>query len=78
MLFIIGNPDKFHVGLEIHELHTRTRNQLFISVVNLTSVQKWITFSGIKIYNSLPSSILNLKNYMKQFKNQLRNEVQKF
>jgi hypothetical protein len=78
MLFIIGNPDKFHVGLEIHELHTRTKNKLFIPAVNLTSVQKGITFSGIKIYNTLPSSILNLKNNMKQFKNQLCSEVQKF
>jgi hypothetical protein len=61
MLFIIGNPDKFRMGLKIHELHTRSKN--------LTSVQYGITYSGIEIYNRLPSNIVNLKNDMKQFKN---------
>jgi hypothetical protein len=45
------------------------KNQLFIPIANLTSVQKEITYSGIKAYNSLPSNILNLKNDRKQFKN---------
>jgi len=35
---------------------------------SLASVQKGMTYSGIKIYNSLPSDILNLKNERKQFK----------
>jgi hypothetical protein len=30
-----------------------------------------MTYSGIKIYNSLPGNILNLKNERKQFKNEL-------
>jgi hypothetical protein len=34
-------------------------------------IQKGITYSGNKIYNSLPSNILNLKNDRKQFKNEL-------
>ena len=38
---------------------------------SLTSVQKGITNSGIKIYNSLPSDILNLRNERKHFKNEL-------
>jgi hypothetical protein len=61
MLFIIDNPNKFQTDLEIHGLHTRSRNQLFIPTANLTSVQKRMTCSGIKIYNSLPSNISNLK-----------------
>jgi len=70
MLFIIDNPNNFQTGLEIHGLHTRSRNQLFIPVANLTIVQNGITYSGIKIYNSLPSNILDLKNDRKQFKNE--------
>jgi hypothetical protein len=30
-----------------------------------------LTYSGIKIYNTLPSNILNLKNDRKQFKTEL-------
>ena len=71
MLFIIDNPNNFLTGLEIHGLHTRSKNKLFIPNAHFTSAQKGITYSGTKIYNSLPSSILNLKNDRKQFKNEL-------
>jgi hypothetical protein len=71
MLFIIDNPNHFQTGSEIHGLHTRSKNQLFIPNTNLTSDQKGITYSGIKTYIILPSIILNLKNDRKQFKNEL-------
>jgi hypothetical protein len=71
MLFITDNSNNFQTGLEIHGLHTRSKNHIFIPVANLTSVQKGITYSGIKIYNSLPSSTLNHQNDRKKFKNEL-------
>jgi len=52
MLFIIDNPNNFQAGLEIHVMQTRNKNQIFIPFANLTSVQKGITYSGVKIYNS--------------------------
>jgi hypothetical protein len=55
MLFIIDNPNNFQTDLEICGLHTRSKNQLFIPVANLTGVQKGITYFGIKIYNSFPA-----------------------
>jgi len=71
MLFVVDNPNNFQTGLEIHGLHTRSKNQLFIPIANLTSVQKGINYPDIKIYNCLPSNILNLTNDKKQFKNEL-------
>jgi len=71
MLFMRDNPNNFQTGLEIYGLHTRSKNQLFIPITNLINVQKGITYSGIKIYNSLPSNTLNLKNDRKQLKNEL-------
>ena len=50
MLFIMDNPNNFQTGLEILGLHTRSKNQLFIPVANLTSLQKESSYSGIKIY----------------------------
>jgi len=47
------------------------KNQLFVPNTNLTSVQKGITYCGIKIYNSLLNNILYLRNERKQFKNEL-------
>jgi hypothetical protein len=40
MLFIIDNPNNFQTVSEVHGLHTRSQNQLFIANANLTSVQK--------------------------------------
>ena len=71
MLFIIDNPNSFQRGLEIHGLHTGSKNQLFVTIAHLTNVQKGINYSSIKIHNSFPSNILRLKNDMKQFKNEL-------
>jgi len=47
----------------IGELNTRAAlHQLFKPNTNFTSVQKGITYSSIKIYNSLPNNILSLQN----------------
>jgi hypothetical protein len=51
----------FQTGLEIHGLHPRSKNQVFVLIANLASAQKGNIYSGIKICNSLPSNILNLK-----------------
>jgi hypothetical protein len=71
ILFIIDNSNNFQTGLEIHGLHARSKNHLFIPVANFTSVQKGITYSGIEMYNTLPNSILNHWNDRKKFKNRL-------
>ena len=62
MLFITDNPNKFQTVSEVQELCTGSKNQFFIPNTILKSVQKGMTYSGIKIYNSLPSNILSLKN----------------
>ena len=71
MLYIIDNQNNFQSGLETHGLHSRSKNQLFIPIANLTSLQKGITTSGILTFNSLPSNVLKLKNDRKLFKNEL-------
>ena len=50
MLFIMDKPNNFQAVSEVHGIHTRSKNQLFVPNANLTSVQKGITFSGIKIF----------------------------
>ena len=71
MLFFIDNPNNFQTVAEVRGLCTRSKNQLFIPNTNLRGVQKGITYSAIKIYNSLPITILSLKNDRKRFKNEL-------
>ena len=61
MLCIVDNPNNLQTCLEMPGLHTRSKNQLSIPITNFTSVQKGITYSDIKIYNSLPNNTLNFK-----------------
>jgi hypothetical protein len=58
----MDKPNNFQTVSEVYGIHTRSKNQIFVPNANLTSVQKGITYSGIKIYNSLSSSILSLEN----------------
>jgi hypothetical protein len=67
----VRGPYTLGIVSEVHGLYTRSKDQLFIPNTNLTSVQKGITCSGIKIYNSLPSNILSLKNDRKRLINEL-------
>jgi hypothetical protein len=69
---IIENSNNFQTGLEIHGLHTRCKNHLFIPVANITRVKKKIiTYSSIKIYNSLPNSTSTHRNDRKKLRNEL-------
>ena len=42
MLFILNYPNNFQAVSEVHGPHTRSKNQLFISNTNLTSVENVI------------------------------------
>jgi hypothetical protein len=70
ILFIVDNPNNFPTVSEVHGLHA-SKKQLFTPNTDLTSVQKGITYSNIKIYSSLPINILSLKNDRRRFKNEL-------
>jgi len=55
MLFIIDSPNNFQTGLEIHGLHTRSKNQLFIPTANLPSVQKELPLLVLKYITVCPA-----------------------
>ena len=62
MLFMIDNSNKFLTSSEVHGLHTRNKNHFFIPVTNLTSVQKGITYSGIKMYRVFQKELYNFES----------------
>ena len=45
----------------MHVFNTRGKNQLHFPSVQLTSVEKGVTYSAIKIFHHLPSNILELQ-----------------
>ena len=63
MLFIIDNANNFQTGLEIYGLHTRSKNKLFVTIAKLSSVQKGITYSGIKIFGARGGVVVKALHY---------------
>ena len=68
MSFFIGNQEKFQTNSSVHNINTRNKHHLHRPVANLSYFQKGASYSGIRIFNSLPRSITNLKNEKTQFK----------
>jgi hypothetical protein len=68
MIFSIGNQEKFQTNSSVHNINTRNKHHLHRPVANLSCFQKGASYSGIRIFNSLPRSITNLKNEKTQFK----------
>jgi len=66
--FFIGNQEKFQTNLSVHNINTRNKHHFHRPVVTLSCIQKGASYSGIRIFNSLPWSITNLKNEKTHFK----------
>jgi hypothetical protein len=56
----------------IHNINTRNKHHLHRPNAKLSSFQKSTFYAGIKIFNSLPCSLIILKNEKAKFKLALR------
>jgi len=68
MSFFIGNQEKFQTNSSVHNINTRNKYNFHRPVANLSCFQKGASYSGIRIFNSLPRNITNLKNGKTHFK----------
>jgi len=71
MLFTVDNQKGFLTNAYVHGLDTRNKNHLYLPVASLSCVQQGFSYSGVKIFNSLPSNIQSYRNDRKRFKNKL-------
>ena len=71
MLFIVDNQKDFLTNAYVHSLDTRNKNHLYLPVVILSCVQKGVSYSGVKIFNSLPNNIQSYRNDRKRYKNKI-------
>jgi hypothetical protein len=71
MLFVIDNLKDFPTNAYVHSLGTRNKNQLHLPTVGLACVQRGVSYSGVKMFNSLPSNIQSHRNNREKFKNKL-------
>ena len=73
LLFVIKYREFFPLNSDIHDRNTRYNDNLHSPTTNLKLVQNGVLYSGIKIFNRLPTSIKSLSKDPKHFKNKLKN-----
>jgi hypothetical protein len=71
LLYIVNTKQLFMTNLEIHTINTRSSTNLHPPISNLT-FPKGAYYSGIKIFNDLPSDIKCLCNEIKLFRPALK------
>ena len=72
MVLFVYNLSNFQTILSIHAVDTRNKALLSRSVTGLVRFWRVVFYAGIEILNSLPSSILNLRDHKFHFKVILR------
>jgi hypothetical protein len=68
-LFVTKNKDQFLSNSQVHKVSTRQTSDLYVPTANLAMYQKGgVCYSGIKIYNHLPTVIKDLSGDKNKFK----------
>jgi len=69
---VVDNKRYFKENLDIYNINTRTKSNLHQPIANLSKYQKGAYYSGIKVYNSLPTWIKDLSADRRQFGHALK------
>jgi len=72
MLFAVKNFNIYQTNSSVHGMNTRQQNKMHIPSVRLSSIQKGVYYSTVKIFNQLPQNILKFFNIIHTFKTLLR------
>ena len=73
LMLFVHKFNNFHPNSCVREINTRYTEQLHRPVVNLSCYQMGVYYySGIRIFNNLPSIISDLKNDKSRFRAALR------
>jgi hypothetical protein len=68
LMFVVDNQESFQTNWSIHGVDARNKTQLHRPIASLSCFQEGVSYAGIKILSSLPSSISNLRNCKLRFK----------
>jgi hypothetical protein len=61
IILLFNNLDNIKTNLALHNFNPRGKNQLHFLSVKHTSVKKCVTYAAVKIFNNLPSNVLELQ-----------------
>ena len=68
LLFVTKNEDQFLSNSQGHKINIRQTSDLFVPAANLTVYQKGVYYSGVKLYNHLPTAIKDVSGDKNKFK----------
>ena len=71
-MYVAKNINDFTINSDNHSINTRYKANLYPPLLSLTKYQKGVYYTGIKIYNCLPSKFRGLINNKIQFKKELK------
>jgi hypothetical protein len=72
LIHIINNRHMFTTNQEVHNINTRYNHKFHVPNYNLTTFQKGMYYTGIKLFNHFPSSIRSLSNDTKLLRTTLK------
>jgi hypothetical protein len=74
MMFVARNKELFVTNATVHNISTRLQNDLHLPVASLSVYQRGVYFSGVKVFNRLPTELklifydtCKLKKTLKRF-----------
>jgi hypothetical protein len=68
LLFVVHNRGYFASNRAYHNINAGQKNDLHLPHVSLTLYQKGVLYSGIKVFNALPTTIKDIPSKPKKFK----------
>jgi hypothetical protein len=72
VMFVVGTPDIYQTNYILYGINTWQKNKLHVPSVKLSAIQKGILYSSIKVFNALPSNVVDLQNSTSRFRNDLQ------
>jgi len=67
-LFAVKNLNIYQSNFSVHCVNTRQQNKLHIPLVRLSSIQRGVYYSSVKIFSQLPQNIFKYCNIIHAFK----------
>jgi hypothetical protein len=71
-MYVVNNKQLFTKNLEDHNHNTRSANNFYVPITNLSKYKNGAYYTGIKIFNYLPNRIKNVANEKQVFKMTLK------
>ena len=72
-MFVVNNRALFQMNSEVHNINTKYGFNFHRPNAHMTAYKNGAYYTGIKIFNCLPTHIKNLSHNANQFKLALRN-----